>query len=1074
MKLRKVLSLLVAFAMIVTASTAMAFTDVAVDSEAYEAVTGLSALKILEGKGEGIFEPEGKVKRSEMAAIIMRALGVNTSARANTIFTDVSSDHWASGAIAEAFGAGIINGRSLQYAADGVTPVSGRFDPDAEVTVDEAVKMIVAAMGYNLKAESMVKPGVNPFPTAYNLIADQKGITDGVEKTVGGASRGTIAQLVWNALPVELMEQTEWGSDETFKEVTDKSLLFSKQRAVLMEAKITNLSLDPEEKMINFSSVALDDVATNNYKVNTTGSTTSYVDYTKFTSLDKGACEFAGLQGLKVKVLVDIEDTNNYEVIAVFPAASNKTLTVDAPLFKQINGNVIEYYKTADSSTLNKSSKIEGQVTVYSNLIEVPYGIVTPAVPGVDANGDGDYTDPGDTAPVPEVRDTPATLIGNVASLTSNPGNTTLRFVDTDNNGYYDTLFVDNYASFVVGSVDAEAYNIMGSTANSIYNSYMTYTAMNKDYDYDLTLDPESTTVDWVMTDEAGKELTVADVNVGDVITYAMSYDGTNYFYDITVCKASAVTGTIDQVKEVKNRVDGNTYYFYTIDGKDYQLNQSETNANASKLNAGESGTFQITANGKIIAVTLDEAVRNFAAVVGFGAEKGSFNKDLQMMVMKADGSVETLSFADEYYNNNTTTKTTESTVLASADTNTNDVPDDVDTLAAAVLSAGKVVMFELNSKGEVKGLYYGAGIATKTSNDYKYKSISGAYAQASERLAGEYLVDSSAIIAADTTLAAADKKKEFSAITKGSFLDGDTYTGTVVVDENREVVFALVENFKVYPAYDSAPMYVTGKSVVSVDDSERTKLFGIVGNDAVEYVLAEDYDVVEMGRSNDTRWTTDTGLDTLSKKALVEGDVIQFTVNGAGEIDAYRPLVKVDGTAIKFLAVAGMTDMSNSTYENNAKVASTATPATVKLYSVSTNTGLVLDATAIQNGLTNSGSYPMYDGFGVVGHLNRISGNNVGLFAYAGTPYAGSTDAQLKEWLSNNYVDVAGNANVYTFVNSDSDSYADGYTVKTLAALKTYNSTGALNKTDDVLYIFKYDGEVVLQYAVDVKADNK
>ena len=164
---------------------------------------------------------------------------------------------------------------------------------------------------------------------------------------------------------------------------------------------------------------------------------------------------------------------------------------------------------------------------------------------------------------------------------------------------------------------------------------------------------------------------------------------------------------------------------------------------------------------------------------------------------------------------------------------------------------------------------------------------------------------------------------------------------------------------------------------------------------------------------------------------------------------------------------------MENATKENNAKDATVA----VKLYYVETNktgvlTPAVIEATSAFSIAPTTAT--MYDGFGTVGYLNRISGNNVGLFAFAGTSYTGTTDAQLKEWLSNNYVDIAGNANVYTFVNSDSDNYAEGYAVKALGSLKTYSSTGALDKTDDVLYIFKYDGEVVLQYAFDVKANNK
>lgn len=988
MKLRKVLSLLVAFAMILTASAAFAYTDVAVDSDAYEAVTGLSALNILTGYEDGTFAPEGKVKRSEMAAIIMRALGVNTSIQTNTIFSDVTAAHWASGAIAEAFGAGVINGRSLQYAADGVTVVGGTFDPDAEVSYDEAVKMIVAAMGYGLKAESMVKPGVNPFPTAYNLIADQKGITDGVEKTVGGASRATIAKLVWNALPVNLMEQTAYGSQEEFKEVDDKSLLLTKQRAVLVEAKIGALSLDPADTEITLVDPELDDVAEYKY------------DESVFATLDKGACDFAGLQGLKVKVLVDVKDKNDPVVIAAFPSSANKTLTVNAKLFVGIDedDDVIRYYKSLDSTTVNKSSKVNDTVTVYKNL-EVC----------------------GDT----------------FAEIAENGDYDVLRFVDTDNDGYYDTLFVDDYASFVVSDADAESYTILAD--NDAYNTGV---------ETEIVLDPEDEEVSWKMADENGKELTIADVAVGDVITYAKSeIDGFAY-WDITVCKSSAVTGTVDQVKEVKNRAKGVSVYAYTVDGKDYMLNWTETTDGDAALKVGEAGTFQITADGKIINVKIDEAVRNFGVVLAVKLNDSAWSTDVQAMLLKADGTVETVSFADKVTLNNDETKTEEDDL-------------DADAIDTAVVAAGRVVMYELNAEGEIKALAYGAGIKAKD-DDYKVAELDGAYAESSAKLDGQYLVEGSVVVAlkgavdddASDEYDAADKKN-YSLITTSSLVDGDEYTGYAVVDENKEVVLVVVEDFVVNPAFDGAAMYVTGKSTVAVDGESRTKLFGVIGNEAVEYVLAEDTKVVAMGEVAE--------LATLSAKALVEGDVIQFTVNGAGEIDSYRPVVKMDGTKAKFLAIADKAELNK---EDNA----TDDAVAVALYAVETEADeeFVLTKDVIEAFIDVDDDYVLNDGFGVAGFVNKVNNNNVGLFFYQTDD--GETE---KDWASNNYVDVAGDASVYAFVNSD--AYGSGYEVKSISSLQTFAQRGSvLSRTDDILYIFKYDDEVVVNYVIDVKGNNK
>jgi len=827
-----------------------------------------------------------------------------------------------------------------------------------------------------------------------------------------------------------------WESLDSLKPLCQAEMLNQEKDWVEIKAKADMVSLASSEQYVYLSDISF---------VNSEDALKYDADM--FSCIRKGDFDFKELQGYELNLVVEVSDKNNPYIYSAEISDNNKTLDIDATLFRGIYENVIEYYETDDSTTLNKSSKIEDNVAVYTNLIKVDYD-------------DYDYN------PNPV---TAETVIGEVASTGGNPGNYKLRFVDTDNNGYYDTLFVKNHASFVVGYVDADSYNIIGDMSSNVYNSNMAYDAMWMDYDYDLTLDPEDTTVSYSLKDENGNELELSDINVGDVITYEMSWDGENYYYDIIVNKACELTGYIEEIGEWKNWATGTITYFYIIGGNKYYLNQLERPYDSpARLDGGLTGTFKLTIDNKIICSP--KPVRNFAVALSVAVNTvDSFNKDLQMKIMKADGSFETLSFADEFVENSKYIY--ESTALESSDSNSNAIPDDVDNLMANILASGKIVMYELNSSDEIKGIYYGEEIATKTESDYKLRTINGVYAQVSEKLDGNYFADSSVIIVTDTTLDSADEQKEFTTISKDSLVDGDTYTGAVIVDENREIVIVLIENFIEMPRYDSAPMYVTGKTVAYVNGKERLKLYGMIGNEKVSYIFAEDYDVFEMGRSKNSSWTSVPELAMLSQRSLLEGDVIQFTVNDAGEIDSYRPLVKIDGTeglVAKFLAVSGMSDMV--TYENNAKEESVP----VALYSIGTfgEELFILTTDEIENFAGTSTSTTMYDGFGAVGHLNRISGNNVGLFTYAGTPYAGWSETDMKDWLSDNYVDIVGDENVYTFVNGD--GYADGYAVKNLSSLKTYNSTGSLDKTDDILYIFKYDGEVILQYAIDVRGDNK
>ncbi len=173
------------------------------------AVEVLYALGIVEGKGEGTFEPEANLTRAEMATIILRAMNMAETATGQNIFADVPSGHWAYANIAAAYQLGIINGVSAT-----------EFMPDAVVSYEQAVKMVVAALGYTVQAEAG-----GGYPSGYLAKAAQLDLLRGV--SVGGEmSRGDMAILIYNALDTELFLQSSFG-DDAYQFVTseEKTLL---------------------------------------------------------------------------------------------------------------------------------------------------------------------------------------------------------------------------------------------------------------------------------------------------------------------------------------------------------------------------------------------------------------------------------------------------------------------------------------------------------------------------------------------------------------------------------------------------------------------------------------------------------------------------------------------------------------------------------------------------------------------------------------------------------------------------------------------------------------------------------
>jgi len=214
---RKLLALAVAVIFILgTVATGFAATFEDVEDTKYEkAVTRLNALDIIGGFPDGTFRPDEPATRAQFAKIIVTAMGVGDAAnyaQGSTKFSDVPSNHWASGFINVATDMGVIKGRP-----------DGTFGPEDQVTYAEAITMIVRALGYEPAAQA--KGG---YPGGYLAIAAEKEITKNVKiVSTMAANRGDVAVMVDNSLDVNLMEQVSYGDEARFQEV-DKTLLEDK------------------------------------------------------------------------------------------------------------------------------------------------------------------------------------------------------------------------------------------------------------------------------------------------------------------------------------------------------------------------------------------------------------------------------------------------------------------------------------------------------------------------------------------------------------------------------------------------------------------------------------------------------------------------------------------------------------------------------------------------------------------------------------------------------------------------------------------------------------------------------
>ena len=216
-KTSKLISLLLTVAMMVTMVLPMtvsaAFSDVPSNHGYYKAITNLSAEGVLNGFEDGTFKPGDPVTRAQFTKIICFALKVGNltySEAERSIFTDLAPDHWAANNIVTAYNQKIINGMG-----------DGTFAPEAGVQYEQAVKMVVCALGYGPRALTL-----GEYPAGYMNMANQlkllKGITDA--KMYEVMNRGAVAQLIDNMMNANQLQDGQQGGSIRDEVSTSKSV----------------------------------------------------------------------------------------------------------------------------------------------------------------------------------------------------------------------------------------------------------------------------------------------------------------------------------------------------------------------------------------------------------------------------------------------------------------------------------------------------------------------------------------------------------------------------------------------------------------------------------------------------------------------------------------------------------------------------------------------------------------------------------------------------------------------------------------------------------------------------------
>jgi len=179
-------------------------------------ISKLKELGAVEGDENGDLHLSEGIIRAEAAAVLVKIKGKKAEGaiKASTSFTDVVKDDWYSGYINVAFKNGYIDGVG-----------DGKFNPKANISMDEAVTMLLKVLGYTSKTVT------GTWPENYRALATEKDILDGVTLGAGEATRADFFRLMYNCLDKGLVEKTEEPKEEIKEDIKEEDPVVSEDLA---------------------------------------------------------------------------------------------------------------------------------------------------------------------------------------------------------------------------------------------------------------------------------------------------------------------------------------------------------------------------------------------------------------------------------------------------------------------------------------------------------------------------------------------------------------------------------------------------------------------------------------------------------------------------------------------------------------------------------------------------------------------------------------------------------------------------------------------------------------------------
>ena len=562
--MKKLMAMLTAVVML-TASVfqlpAMAaFSDVDDTNPYKKAITTLSTLSVISGYDDNTFKPDGAITRAEFTKLIVFMLGLQDIEYTKYTFEDVSADHWAKDYIQTGYDRGIIAGFE-----------DGTFQAEEPVTYAQALKMVVCTLGYEDAALGLDISTEGGWADKYIQEAGTLGLTKGVSgmEFYGNATRGVVAQILYNALEIEMCESNGYSTVKT-----EKTLMNDYLKVKRLKGTVVGIDDDvTEECTVSLPEHCIDVLSSKGEEI--------VIDYFTYTEQRSILTKYLG-STITLYYRQLNENDDRYLINIDAETTKNSSLEIDSRDISEYDGSTLRYYGSGSNKAKTLSLKSKDLSVRYN-------GKAVPADKTVDLDN-GSYT-----------REEALLQWLNPDSENFIYGN--IKLTDSGADGSYDMIQIYDYETIVALSAPSSSdYRISDKLVSGNY----------------IILDPQSANHTYTITKD-GAEIPVTSIAANDVVLYAKDLDDEHYTLLVT---NKSVTGSITSMSSESSEMTINNE-IYLIGDKCADYIREKNN---KEIKTGATGTFYLDAFGTAVYGTIQEvAASPYAYITNTFREDGKY-----------------------------------------------------------------------------------------------------------------------------------------------------------------------------------------------------------------------------------------------------------------------------------------------------------------------------------------------------------------------------------------------------------------------------------------------------------------